>query len=455
MHKLTPYPTGSIKEVATVALPLMISALSINLMMALNRYNLAHYSIDAVNAAAFVDMICFVFHFSLMGVTAIAEVFAGQYYGSSSYENVPIAVWQMVWLSLIAAVIFSIFGNFGGPLIIPENIQKDALPYFKWMMSFVFMHPLITALASFFIAQGKSKIIFWTSLLSNAFCFVLSYQLINGGSISAPLGAEGAAIATVVAQSAQVIVLFIVFLSKKNRQTYYTHRAYFNLHHFKECIKIGAPNGVNYVIEYGGWALIAGVLTIRGKDFMTVRTIAQTLFILLGFISNGIQKTIIALCSNLIGSNQMGLVHKTLRSATIFMLLISITTIIPLCINIEYIATIFLGLKLPPDVLNEVAKAAYGISLFFILDSLAWIFIATLTSGGDTRFVMLMNTSASWICVVIPGYIWLKYLPCDPSSIWVHLSPLYAFVNLTGLYLRYRSKKWQNKIVDTNCGNFS
>jgi MATE family multidrug resistance protein len=284
---------------------------------------------------------------------------------------------------------------------------------------------------------------------------MLSYRLINGGLISGPLGAEGAAIATVIAQSAQAIVLFIAFLSKKNRQTYFTHRAYFNLHHFKECIRIGAPNGINYIIEYGGWALIAGGLTLRGKDFMTVRTIAQTLFILLGFISNGIQKTIIALCSNLIGSNQLELVHKTLRSATLFMLVICITTIIPLCIYIEYISTIFLGLKLPPDILNEVAKAAYGISLFFVLDSLAWIFIATLTSGGDTRFVMMMNTSASWICVVIPGYIWLKYLPCDPSSIWVYLSPLYAVINLTGLYLRYRSKKWQNKIVNTNFGNFS
>ena len=284
---------------------------------------------------------------------------------------------------------------------------------------------------------------------------MLSHQLINGGAISAPLGAKGAAIATVIAQSAQAFVLFIAFLSKKNRQTYFTHRAYFNFHHFKECIKIGSPNGVNYVIEYGGWALIAGVLTLRGKDFMTVRTVAQTLFILLGFISNGIQKTIIALCSNLIGSNQLDMIHKTLRSATLFMLIICTTTIIPLCIHIEYISTIFLGLNLPPELLNEVAKAAYGISLFFVLDSLAWIFIATLTSGGDTRFVMLMNTSASWFCVVIPGYIWLKYLPCDPSSIWVHLSPLYAFINLTGLYLRYRSKKWQNKIVQTHEGDFA
>ena len=63
--KLTPYLEGSIKEVLHVSGPLMISYLSGYLMLFVGRVILARFSTEAMNAAATISLVCYIFDYGL------------------------------------------------------------------------------------------------------------------------------------------------------------------------------------------------------------------------------------------------------------------------------------------------------------------------------------------------------------------------------------------------------
>ena len=426
-----------------------MSALSVELMLGVNRVIMARHCLDDFNAAASVDLFCFTFQFALVGITTIAEIFAGQYLGAREDKKVPIAVWQMMWLALMSIVVLVPLAFVMGPILIPETLMKQGIPYFRIFMSASFVMPLVTSISSFFVVQGKTRLIFSAAASASLLNFVIAYAFIPGvPGWFEPWGATGAAVATTVAQVYQFMFLLIAFLLPNNRQRYHTHKATFDWEHMKGCLKIGAPNAANYTIEMGGWTILVFVLAQKGTEYLTVRGWITLLFVFFGFFTHGIERAVIALASNLLGAKEpVESFNKLLRSACLFVLLAGGAMALGLCLFSGDLAPLFLGETMPREIVPYIVSATYGMSVFFIFDSIVWVLMGILTSGGDTRFTMLMNVSASWLCVVIPGIVWLTYFTSTPASVWTYLSPLYALINALGMLKRYYSYAWRHKII--------
>ena len=82
MTQLTKFPSGSRRELFTLPVPLMLSALSGNLRVVFDRLVLSHYSLEVMNAAAAAGMMAMIFIYGAIGIVSIAEVFGGQFNGS-------------------------------------------------------------------------------------------------------------------------------------------------------------------------------------------------------------------------------------------------------------------------------------------------------------------------------------------------------------------------------------
>ena len=85
--KLTRHQEGSIKEVLHVSYPLMISYLSGYLMLFIDRLILARFSNEAMNTVATVGLVCYVFDYGLIGITAIVEVLVGRLNGAGKLDR--------------------------------------------------------------------------------------------------------------------------------------------------------------------------------------------------------------------------------------------------------------------------------------------------------------------------------------------------------------------------------
>src|ERR1700733_10256390 len=94
---LTKYPSGSFRELVSIAFPLMLSSFSVLTMVFADRWLLAHYSMEAHNAAVTATTTGWAFIFGWIVLGNITEVFVAQYNGAGLSKRLGEPVWQMLW----------------------------------------------------------------------------------------------------------------------------------------------------------------------------------------------------------------------------------------------------------------------------------------------------------------------------------------------------------------------
>lgn len=440
---LTKFNPGSLNELVSIAFPLVLSSLSTHLMLFVDRLLLARYDVLTMTAVVTVSFICSVFQFTGITFTATAEVFVGQFNGAKQYQKLATPVWQMISFSAISCLIYWPVAIWGPTYLITAKVYDLGAPYFRWIMSFAFVTPLIGALAAFFIGRGRGIVVTVSSFIGNAVNAILAYLFIFGKGPFPEMGAEGAAIATVIASSLQALILFSIFLNRKNNQLYKTRRFKFDKSIFQQCLKIASPSAFTRFIEFTGWAFLMTYLATLGPDYMAVNSITITTFILFIFVTEGISKAVGTLSANFIGSHKNTYIGDTFFSAVKLQVYLGLIVAVPLLLFGEQTASLLVDTKsISPFVLSEVVHSLKGIWVLFFLDGIAWSLAGILTAGGDTRFIMLVKSTNVWVFQIPPTILLLGYLHFTPSAAFTYVFPFYGAVNLFIFYWRYKSDKW-------------
>lgn len=259
-------------------------------------------------------------------------------------------------------------------------------------------------------------------------------------------GAGGAAIATGLAQCSQVLILGLVFLNKRHRTTYGTAEARFLPKLFKECLKVGVPASLGHMIEIAGWAVVMLMLSYAGPEYLAVAALGQTFFILFAFATEGLQKGMISVASNIIGANKHSLIPKALRSAAQFLLVLVGLLAIPFLVTPDSLINVFLdSAEFDLAAIRPYCRVALlSVWLYFLMDGMTWILAGILTAYKDTKFVMVTNSLTSWLVSILPNYFFIFILGVSPAWHWP-LNVLYATVNVACFYLRYRRGQQASK----------
>lgn len=449
--QLTRFPEGSVRELWTIAFPLILAALSGNLMIFLDRLILAHFSTDAMNAAATAGMVCGLFQCGAMGISSIAEVFVGQYNGSKQKGKMGIPAWQMIWFSLMTYVVFIPLAFWGGPYFIADNYVVMAMPYYQWLMFFAPFLAIFSALAAFFIGRGDTRLVFVVTIIGNVINLVLNIALVFGiKGWFEPMGISGSAIATVISQVIMALILFFIFLSPSNREIYGTKKIGFNLEEFWKCLKIGTPNSISLMIEIAAWVLVLNMMADLSNAHITVWTITISVFTVFAFTNSGMQKAIITISANLIGAKKAELIRKMIFSAFKLTLIITAIIAIPMIITPNLFIMAFLpegvGISDLTALEGYIRLGLIGMWIFFLFDSLTWIFAGIFTAAGDTKFIMIMNAISAWLFAIVPVYFLVVKGDGSPS-LTCFLVAGYAALNCCAFLLRYRTHKWKSKYV--------
>lgn len=428
-----------------VVFPLMLVALSSNLMLFFGRIVLARYDIHAMNAAASTILVCNIFQIAGLSITAMAEVFVGQNNGAQNYKQVPIAVWQMIWFSFLLLVIFIPIAAWGGNYLLADKFKHLGLSYFKITMAAGFLVPLLGALASFFVGTGKSISLIISAIIANLANAYLNIVLVFGvNNFIPPLGAKGSAIATAVALFLQVGFLFTIFLGSHNHRIYNTARATLDMRQMFECLKLGIPNAVSRMIEIAGWATIVAYLSTVQDDYVTVQTICHSLIIMFMFTVEGLSKGVTALVSNAIGQGTPSAIKRIVFSATniLVCILVALWVVLWYAPELSILKMMNEAQFINPDLIRYVILALKGLWIYFAFNGFSLIFWGVLTAGGDTRFIMWTNTISTWVFAAIPTYIWVAYFPSTPAVPYQYIAPIYGFLACLIVLFRFYTQRW-------------
>ncbi len=450
--QLTRYTEGSVHELWTISYPLILSMMSVNVMIFLDRLILAHYDTRAMNAAVVAWITFSIFQFGTMGIAAISEVFVGQYNGAAKSKQMGEPVWQMIWFSVLTGFLFIPIGLFAGAYLIPNpDYMADGIPFFKTLMLFGPTFPLVAALSSFFVGRGQVKLVMSATILSNLFNIVLDFVLIFGVDDLLPaMGAKGAAIATGVAQSLQALVLFGLFLQKQYREKYATNCWRFKPSLFMHIFRVGLPASLSYIFDAIAWSVLAQFLASVSEGHLTVYTIGDSFFVLFGFGFLGLQKGVTTVAANYIGANREEILGATLRSGIKIILALMIVLMIPLFLFPDNLAQFFLKqdsvLVVNEELKDMLHLAMAWLWVYFLLDGIAWLFSGILTAAGDTKYVMLISGVGPWIFSILPTYFCVRYWEGSPIITWI-ICAIYGLLNALCFYLRYKTKRWDPKLA--------
>lgn len=452
--KLSHLTDPSLSNVFRVALPLILQSASGTTMYFLDRLVLAQYSERALLAAASASSICVIFQFGLMALTNISQVLVGQHYGAKQDQQIGQPVWQMLWICIFFTGIALCLGQFTGPIFIQTQYLQDGLPYYQWCMSFSSLIPMLGALTGFFTGQGLTQIIVWNTIIGNLINLILDIVLVFGYLPNLePLGATGAALATVISQLFQVAMLFYIFLNAQNRQRFKTNHFQINPTLMWKCIKIGGPNAISHMLEFSAWALLIYLLGDVSEQHLFVFTLGNSIWILFSFVADGVQRTTTAYTSNIIGSCLTERINQLVSySIFIFTIWISLAAI-PTFLAPELLLNLFTTgdqlLLTHPDLLYQMTMGLRWTWLLLAIDGFTWIYAGTLIAGGDTRFIMLTNVSTSWLLCIVPFYYLTTLENFQPYFTFV-LPCLYTFSNSVIFYIRYHKTDWKQLNLTLN-----
>lgn len=451
--RLTKYPIGSLRELWHIAWPLMLMSFSVYAMMFADRMILSRYSIEVMNGAVVAGSVYSAFVFSLLSLALIAEVFVGQYNGSGQLKRIGEPVWQMVWFSLMTIVIFWPVALWFGDDFLANESAKVGLPYFKWVMLFGPVGPMVGALSAFNVGRGKTLAVTVVVAIGNIINVILGYFFVFGIEGFIPsMGGKGAAIALGISECVQAIILLFIFLRKKNRDCYGTGKFHFKEKEFFRCVKVGGPNAIAFGFGIAAWAFFNNLIAGTGIAYMTALAICQNYFFLFYFVTEGMGKAITTITANLIGAKKSEMVSKLLLSAIklhgIFICVLAVPLI--------FYSGPFIKLFLTHNVsaqgivgLYEMAdEALTWVWVTILFNGIAWIFMSQLTAAGDTKFLMYFNIISAWTFLMMPAYVFIKILGYSPTLSWKIMVLDVAMMSII-VYLRYRSGKWRKfNIID-------
>ena len=243
---LTKFPSASVRELFKLSLPLIAVLLSGCLMSFCDRLFLAHASFEAFEGCVNAAYLCMLFQLPCIRISSMAQIFIGFHKGANRAQLIGECVWQIIWFSVFSMLITFPISQFTGSFFLGGTaIEKPAMTYFQCLMSANFLFPLGAALASFYIAEGKTKVLFLSTLCAQLLNIGLDYLLIFGiDGILAPQGIFGAALATVIAQGSFCAILFGIFLKRRYRDQYATHNYTFKWKPFWHYVQVGIPRAI-------------------------------------------------------------------------------------------------------------------------------------------------------------------------------------------------------------------
>lgn len=352
----------------------------------------------------------------------------------------------MIWFSFLSMCVMLPLGLWVAPYFFEGSIIKESgLDYFNTLLYVNFLFPLGTALSCFYIGRGKTKIIFIITFFSHLINISLDFILIFGikGFIK-PMGAEGAAISTAIAQGFFCLVLFLFFLRKKEREQYGSGNYRFKWDSFWNCTRVGLPRAIARIIILTSWAGIVRIMTFKGGDYLLVLSIGGTMFLLFTFINDGMCQGMITIASTFIGSKNYGDIWKLIRTSAIFLGITTLLLTLPYLIFPEVTLSFFSLGAVSENTMEILKRSLLWLWIFFFCYGFNAIGLSLITASRDAAFYMFVITFV-WLTSYVPAYFAMNVWNCSPDILWL----IMAFDSFVyGLIFIHRASKEKWKQVE-------
>ncbi len=383
-------------------------------------------------------------------IVSASGILISQYYGAKNEKGVRDSFYLPFYFSLLFVLIFSILSFFIPNQIMSlyaddgETISKAAA-YLK-IRTAGYLPSVITMFVSTLLRNmQKAKLPAIAGIVSIAINTLMNWLLINGVWIFPRLEESGAAIATVLSQIFEMLIVTVLFLREKKKQNLFLHPTVsFSKTFIKNISSILAPILVGEAL----WSLGENVYAIIYGHLGTEPCAAMTLMYPIQGIAIGSLRGV-ASASGIIVGNSLGAGdEKKAYGEALGFVRLTVTAGIIIGVFVCLISPLYVCLfNVAPETRTGTIKILAAFSAVFTAKVFNMVVGGgVLQAGGQTKFMTLVNIIGTWGCGVPFGFI-SAYVFKFPIW-WVYFAlSLEEYVRLAISVWLLKSRRWMKNVA--------
>lgn len=414
---------------------------------------LGRFSQDALSGASLCNQLQFFLQMLVQGVGEGVVVLGARYWGKKDLKPIPDIIGAGLRFGVsIAAVLFVLAVLFptqivrlmtNDPVIMEQAVQYLQIICFTYVI-FALTNMLTASLRS--IGIVKIGYIISASTLCINIC--LNYILIYGHFGAPALGVRGAAIATLVSRTVELlIVIWFLKFREHTLRLNWRKLLFIDTSYIRDYIHVSLPMLVTQTMWGASSIIQTAILGNMENAAMVVpaNSISVLVFQILSVVGYGAASAAAIMTGRTLGEGHKERIDQTAFTFQIMFCIIGVFTGLIILLSRGPVLQIYNTLS------PEAAELTRQFIIVLAITSVGTCYqmaadCGILRAGGDTKFAM-------WNNIV---FVWLICLPCAALSAFVfRFSPVVVFFCLKMeqlgkcpvIFLRVRSKKWIKQIT--------
>ena len=354
-----------------------------------------------------------------VGLSSGATIIISQYFGAKRKEDISKASHTTILFAIVGGLLLSVLSCILSPFFIrlikvPEEIFYQAQIYTIICFSGIVASMIYNIGSGILRALGDSKTPFYILIVSNILNIILDLILV----VVFNLGVIGVGMATLIAQIASAILIFIILLRTKLDCKIYINKIRFYKKYLKEIFRLGLPIGVQSVLYPISNTIIQSSINTFGVNSIAAWAISGKLDFLIWTVSDAFSVAI----STFVAQNYGAKKHQRARDGIKIALSMSMVAIFVISFILYFynkpLAYFLIKDKNIVDLTSEVIHLIAPLYFMYVIGD---VLSGAIKGTGNTLHPMVINIFGICICRIL--WIFL-IVPLNPTFFMV----LYGFI---------------------------
>ncbi len=434
------------KQILSIALPITIAIIIPQLNMLINSIFLGQVSSEALGNAGITGVFYLIFAVAGHGLNnAMQSVFSNNA-GSGNHEKFKIILAQGIRIGLIFSFIGILFTWLFAPYIMQSVATASAYPQEMSFLKirilglpFLFIFQMGNA---FLIASLNSRYLMIGFICEALVNIIFDYLLIFGKAGFPQMGFNGAAVASVIAEFAGMIVVFAVIIFTGLKQKYNLLQSFkYEKIISKKILNVSLPLVGQYVISVTTWLIFFLLIENRGEtNAKAISNVMRNVFGLAGVFVWAFAGTTNTMISNLMGQKREADIFPAIKKIMLWSVGFCCVPVLVLNIFPEIFFNLF---GQDENFVKEGISVIRMVSLGMILMSIANIWLNGVTGTGKTTVNLLIEIVAITLYLGYT-YYFMKLHYISLAMAWSNEFVYWSIIFLIS-FLYLRSGKWKTK----------
>ncbi len=403
-----------------------------------------------LSGASLAGQVQYVMQLIFFGLTSGASVLAAQYWGRKDTDTIEKIIGLALRIGTIISIVFAAAAFF-----IPETLMKifssdaEVIAQGAGYLRAVCFSYILSAITMIYLNVMRSiervvisTVVYFVSFIMNV---ILNYIFIFGVGPVAPMGAVGAAIATVCARFAELIIVVV-------HNIFVNNTAKINLKYalrtdkwlVSDFVRFSMPVVINELMWGLGMSTFSAILGHMGSAVSAAYSVAQVARQLALVVCFGIANAAAIMIGKAIGEGNMEVAREYGKRFSVLSLIMGAVGGLMILIirpslmsfmSVSELSRYYMGVML------------YVISYYVVAQAVnTTMIVGVFRAGGDTKFGLMIDVGIMWGVSILCGFIAGYVLKLSVEAVIVILLSD-EVIKLPLTIKRYRKYKWLNNVT--------